>query len=391
MLRGAAILAGTLGLAALSGLNGLDRIARTNLAAAAEVPMPFAHAALRSLGQQALATRRSADAAAYGWHALNKAPADAEAVALFAAGQLAQGNAAMAERAFTLAGRMGWRVPLTQAYWLTRAIEARDYDAAALRLDALLRQQPSLVGQQALLDPVERDPEARAALVARIDPQTAWLDKYLNEVYGLTPDALRQRAALMIDAANDGQVLGCDRLSNLAAAMINQRLYSEAANLWAAQCPEARGPMLGGEGFAGLTLQGTRNPFGWQVDSSGDVLLGTVPAAEGPGLRLTVDGTPAVTRRFLAKLLLLQPGRYRVSWKAGSGDGGSMAPQRLRASMVCRGAADDWLQFPAKDAGGRWSIEATVAPGCQAQVLAFALGGGGGSLWLEDVRLDQVP
>lgn len=391
MLRAAAILAGTLGLAALSGLNGMDRIARTNLAVAAQVPMPFASAALRNLGQNALAAQRGADAAAYGWHALDKAPANAESVALFAAGQLAQGNAPVAERAFTLAGRMGWRVPITQAYWLNRAMQARDYDAAAMRLDALLRQQPSLVGQEALLDPVERDPEARAALVERIDPQTAWLDKYLNEVHGISPDALRQRAMVMIDAAAAGQVLGCDRLSNLASAMINQRLYSEAADLWAAQCPNESGALMGGEGFAGLTLQETRNPFAWQVDSSGDVLLGTVPAAEGDGQRLTVDGTPAVTRRFLAKLIMLEPGRYRVSWKAGSGDGGTMAPKRLRASLICRDTPDNWLQFPAQGSDGRWSITASVAPGCEAQVLAFALGGGGGSLWLEDVRLDRVP
>ena len=132
-------------------------------------------------------------------------------------------------------------------------------------LDALLRQLPTLVGQQALLDPVERDPAARAALVERIDPETAWLGKYLNEVFALPPPVLRQRAAVMIDAAAAGMVLGCDSLSNLAAAMTNAGLYREAGALWAAQCPEAGGLLLGGENFATLNLQGTRNPFAWSL------------------------------------------------------------------------------------------------------------------------------
>lgn len=389
MLRGAAIVFGALAMMGLSAASGMDRMARTNPAVATEVPLPFARAALRTLGSQALIAGRGKDAASYGWHALNRAPFEAESVALFAAGQLAEGNAPMAERAFGLAGRMGWRVPLTQAYWLTQAMAARDYDTAAMRLDALLRQQPTLVGQQALLDAVERNPAARAALVERLDPETAWLGKYLNEVFALPPQVLRQRAQVMIDAAGAGLVLGCDGLSNLAAAMTNAGLFSEAGTLWAAQCPDAGGLLLGGNGFATLDLLGTRNPFAWQALGSGDVLLGLVPQVAGRGQRLTIDGTLPATRPFLAKLLLLSPGHYRLSWRAGTADGA--AGERIRASLSCKGQPEVWLLAERAGDGLRRTAVVSVAPGCSAQLLSFALTSGGGSLWLEDVRLDPLP
>lgn len=389
MLRGALILLAGLALMGLSAVSALDRMAQTDPAIAARVPTPFAAAALRTLGGQALGERRARDAAAYGWYALNRAPADAEAVALFAAGHLASGDTAIADRAFQLAGRMGWRVPITQAYWLNKALEAGDYDQAAMRLDALLRQVPSLVGSQALIDPVERNANARAALVERLDPDTAWLGKYLNEVFALPDTALRQRGVVLVDAANAGLELGCEATSNLAAAMTNRSLYTEAGALWAAQCPEASGPLLGGEGFATLSLQGTRNPFAWQVAGNGDVLLGLVPAARGKGERLTVDGTPPVIRRFLSKLLLLQGGRYRLSWQAGNSDG--ITSDRIRASLVCKGQAETWLEPQLDGANKRWSAEVIVPASCTAQALGFALAPGGGSLWLEDVRLEPLP
>ena len=390
MLRAAAILIGALALLGLSGVSGMDRIARTDPAIAAQVPLPFARAALRTLGNQALAGQRGKDAAAYGWHALNRAPLEAEAVALFAAGQLASGNTAQAERAFGVAGRMGWRVPLTQAYWLSKALEKHDNAAAAMRLDALLRQQPTLVGQQALLDPVERDPGARAALIERIDPETAWLAKYLDEVFMLQPQVLRQRAQVMVDAADAGLVLGCERLSNLAGAMTSLNLFAEAAALWDAQCPHSAGLLRGGDGLATLNLQGTRNPFAWQALGNGDLLLGLVPAPGQNGQRLTIGGTPPIAERFLAKLLLLAPGRYRLSWRTGDNEGNQS--DWLRPALVCKGESDNRLQGPEAGTDGRASALVTIGLNCIAQQLSFARSpGGSSSVWLQDIRIDRLP
>lgn len=390
MLRATAILIGALALLGLSGVSGMDRIARTDPAIAAQVPLPFARAALRTLGNQALAGQRGSDAAAYGWHALNRAPFEADAVALFAAGQLASGKTAQADRAFGVAGWMGWRVPLTQAYWLSRALQAHDYAGAAMRLDALLRQQPTLIGQQALLDQVERDPAARAALIARLDPGTEWLGRYLDEVFALPPQVLRQRALMMIDAADAGLVLGCDRMSNLAGAMTNLNLYTEAAALWDAQCPQSAGLLKGGDGLATLDLQGTRNPFAWQILGSGDLLLGLVPAPGHNGQRLTIDGTPPIAERFLAKLLLLEPGRYRLSWRAGDTSGDQS--EAIRAALVCKGEKGSRLEDQTPGTDDRASALVTITPDCIAQQLSFARApGGSGKVWLEDVRLDPLP
>ncbi|MGB7655202.1 MAG: hypothetical protein WBL74_06950 [Novosphingobium sp.] len=394
MLRAAAILIGALALLGLSGVSGMDRMARTDPAIAAQVPLPFASAALRTLGNQALAAQRGGDAAAYGWHALDRAPLEADAVALFAAGQLASGKTAQANRAFAVAGRMGWRVPVTQAYWFSQALQTGDYPAAAMRLDALLRQQPTMIGQQALLDPVERDPAARAALIERLDPETAWLGKYLNEVFALPPQVLRQRALLMVEAADAGLVLGCERMSNLAGAMTNLNLFSEASALWDAQCPQSAGLLKGGDGLATLNLQGTRNPFAWQAVGNGDLLLGVATAAGGKGRRLTIDGTPQIAEQFLTKLLLLEPGRYRLTWRAGDSaeDQTGNQSQAIRAALVCKGEEGNRLEDQTLGTYGLASAVVTIPPNCAAQLLSFARApGGSGSVWLEDVRLDQLP
>lgn len=385
MLRSAAILIAALALMGLTGVSGMDRMARTDPAIAAQIPLPFARAALRTLGNQALAGQRGEDAAAYGWHALNRAPFEAEAVALFAAGQLASGHTAQAERAFGVAGRMGWRVPLTQAYWLSRALQTRDYDTAAMRLDALLRQQPTLVGQLALLDPVERDAAARSALIERLDPETAWLDRYINEVFALPPQVLRQRAQLMTEAGNAGLVLGCARVSDLAGAITNLNLYAEAAALWQAQCPQSGGLLQGGDGLATLDLRGTRNPFAWRALGNGDLLLGLVPASDRTGQRLTIDGTPQIAEPFLTKLILLQPGRYRLSWRAGDHS------DAIRAMLVCKGESENRLTEQTNRADGRASSVMAIAANCAAQQLTFARRPGSTShAWLEQVRLDPL-
>lgn len=386
MLRTAAILFVMLALMGLSAVSGMDRLARSDPAIAARVPLPIASAALRTLGNLALAGQRGSDAADYGWHALNRAPLEAEAVALFAAGQLASGKTAPAARAFGVAGRMGWRVAVTQAYWLSRALEAHDYDTAAMRLDALLRQQPALIGKQALLDAVERDPAARAALIERFDPDTAWLDRYINEVFALPPQVLRQRAQVMVDAGNAGLVLGCARMSDLAGAMTNLNLYSEAAALWQAQCPHSAGLLMGGEGLATLNLQGTRSPFAWQALGNGDLLLGLVPIAGTLGQRLTIEGTPQLAEKVLSKLLLLGPGRYRLSWRTGE------QSAAIRAALACRGESENRLTDQTSWADGRITAVVTISINCPAQQLSFARGpGGGSSVWLEEIRLDRLP
>ena len=167
-------------------------------------------------------------------------------------------------------------------------------------------------------------------------------------------------------------------------------LYAEAVALWDAQCPQSAGLLQGGEGLATLNLQGTRNPFAWQALGNGDLLLGLVPAPGQNGQRLTIGGSPPIAERFLAKLLLLAPGRYRLSWRAGDNEGNQS--DWLRPALVCKGESDNRLQGPEAGTDGRASALVTIGLNCIAQQLSFARSpGGGSSVWLQDVRLDRLP
>lgn len=127
-------------LAALA--SGLDRISEYRPDGATAVPPPFRVNAARVLAGRALAANRLVEATEQARHAVRRDPADARSAGLLGSALLVSGDAAGAERAFTVSAAMGWREPATQLYWMSVALEQGDLEVASQRLDALLRQLP---------------------------------------------------------------------------------------------------------------------------------------------------------------------------------------------------------------------------------------------------------
>ena len=218
--------------------NGLDRLSASRPELAPSVPSLFASEALRVAGAQALSDGNSLAVVKIGEKAVRDAPTDPQSAAMLGAGLLGTGDQRQADRAFRVAGRLGWRVPITQNYWLSKALAASDYQSAALRLDALGRQQPGLLTERPLLDPMERNPAGRAALIQRLALDPDWLPYYVAHDPSATADALQQRSVVLEEAGVVGVVLGCEAIAPLVRQLVAVKLPDQAAQLWRAQCPE---------------------------------------------------------------------------------------------------------------------------------------------------------
>ena len=216
--------------------SGADRLTATRPEMATRIPASFASESLRVAGAQALADGDVRATLAIGRRALHDAPADPQSAAMLGAGLLASGDRTRADQAFRVAGRLGWRVPITQSYWLSKALSANDYDLAALRLDALLRQQPHLLSQRQVMDPLERNPAGRAALIKRMALQPEWLPVYTSAVQSSPADVMMQRSDVLEEAGHQGLILGCDAVAPTIARLVELNLRDQAGRLSKAHC-----------------------------------------------------------------------------------------------------------------------------------------------------------
>ena len=376
----AALLAGCALFAAAAVGNGLDRIAVSHPARVAAVPTAFAAQSLGPRGDMALAANDPATATALGARFVDAAPLDPSASALLAAGRLVAGDAAGADAAFRVAGQLGWRVVITQRYWLARALQLGDWRVAAQRLDALLRQRPAWAGDATLLDPFEADPAGRAELVARMALRPDWLAHYGSDVDAASTDQLTRRAAVLVDLAGAGVAAGCQVARPLLVHLLTRGAVADAQNLWRAQCGGQPGLLNDGQ-FARASLTEVLSPFDWEIGSGADIEL-TFSAINGPR-QLNVRGPARFTQRVASQTVVLAPGRYRLGWRSGARGG-------IEAALGCR--IDQTSPLPASftPASGRWQADLTVDAACPAHVLAFSIRPGAAEDSLGAITLDRL-
>ena len=383
------LVAGLLLFAGLAAGSAADRLSAGNPVLAGKVPALFASEALRTLGAQALSEGKALDAADIGKRAIGNAPTDPQSTALFGAGKLAAGDRTLADRAFRVAGQLGWRVPITQSYWMGQALSAGKYDIAALRLDALLRQQPALLRQRQLIDPMERNPAGQAAMIARMRLNPAWLGFYAGDVFDLPSDVVLQRAAVLSQAARGGLVMGCDRIAPLAARLAVVGQARAGSGLWRQHCPAAGTGLVSDERLTTLDLTAKPTAFGWTLVGNGELSLAVLPSGDGQGKRLLIEGMADVPRTVLTQLVVLDPGSYLLSWRAGNARG--QASDHILAGLACPGEFPVWANPVLDRAAGLWRTELAVDARCPAQLLTFGAAPKSGQVWLEYISLVPKP
>ena len=363
-----------------------DRLVTEHPDLSARVPAFFASEALRDQGRQLLEAGDANGARLKGEAAVDQEPVDPGSTALLGAARFALGDRTGADRAFTVAGQLGWRVPLTQLYWMGRALEGGDYRVAGLRLDALLRQKPELLKDRRLLDPMESDPRGRTAMVVRMLARPNWLKPYADNVYDISPQAIKYRAMVLQELARRGLTVGCSQIAPATSRLLDTGAVGGAAELWRDHCPDA-GPGLVSDGhFAHASLAPGTSPFAWTTTGDSEISLAFVPAASGQ--RLVIEGAARRDRVLLSQLLVLSPGSYVLSWRAETSSG--TPTDQVKAAIGCAQQTKDWL--PASFDGQKrlWIAPVTISADCAAHWLNFGVAADSGSVWLEQVALQPA-
>jgi hypothetical protein len=387
--RRAAIVAALFGFGAYAGLavgSGLDRASETQPAIAARVPRLLASEALRSEGRQALAKGDGPRALALGERAVADAPLDPASTALLGAARYATGDRGGADRAFRLAAQLGWRIPYTQLYMMGRALEVGDYRVAALRLDALARQNPAALDDRRLFDPFERSAAGRAALADRLATKPPWLRPYAMAVQALPPDRLAQRVAVLNALEGRGTKVGCTPIGAPVSRLIASGALADAARLWRGHCPAAAGTLLYDGNFAAASLDQSESEFAWTFIGQSEVSVVIEPAGADPARTLVIDSTAARPMQVVRQLVLLSPGAYRLSWQADNGSGTPSA--QVLAQFSCEPASSEGIEPQFDPAHRRWSARLAMDAGCPARWIGFAVKPGASGVRLRDVRLD---
>ncbi len=240
MLRCGAV-AGALIYGSLAIGTGLDRLTFAHPSLAGRVPALFAVNALEVSGETQLDTAPDT-ATTLAQRLVSRAPVEPFSTALLGAARYASGDSPAADRAFRVAGQLGWRVPLTQAYWRQAALALGDFRVAAQRLDALLRQNPDVLHNPAALAPFESSPAAQAAWTDRLATRPPWLDWYTGKTDPVPTAALARRVPSLMLLSDRGVVLGCDAIAPAVQQLAVAGMASEAEALRRKHCPRGEKP-----------------------------------------------------------------------------------------------------------------------------------------------------
>lgn len=371
--------AGLLAYAAFALLSGTDRQSRDFPSSPSMVGWPYDTGAARAKATLAFVRTGPASAVNLASRSILSDPISAQAISMLGRAQLYSGQLAQAHRTFEVVGQLGWRDAMTQIYWLDQAIQGNDFKVASERLDALLRQDPDDENRDRFLAVLAASPEGRAALAERLRLSPGWAPRFLTDTRDLPADQMRQRVDI-VRRIGPG-LWNCAATQYLTENLIKSGMLDEAQSIWRQNCGSSNALVYDGS-FEQLDTTRPSAGFNWQLSSRSDIDIAVRRDATGKQL-LSMQVGAAVTVPVLRQLIVLPPGRYRLTWRTP--ETSAMQARALHASLGCKldfaqalaGSPD-----PAKPGIMAQSFE--VGSQCPAQTLAF---------WLEPntpVQLDDV-
>lgn len=376
-------LTAAIALAAVAALgSAADRMSVTRPEIAGTVPEAFRRHAWRPVALAMLRQGPRAVAVTAAERAVAADPLDSGALAVLSFVRLTLGDAAGSDRAFRVAGALGWRERATQLYWISSALAAGDATVAAERIDALLRQDQTLAQAPQYFAALAARPAGRRALAARLALRPPWLGAYFGNLGELAPDQLVRRAQVLGEPALAPPRVRCAEVRALSAALLTRGEGARGRDIELRFCGarHSAGGLRDG-GFDQAQLNGT-DPFGWQFVGEGgiDLALSAAPAGSA-GQAVTVASSLSARRVFARQTLQLAPGRYRVAWRTRDQGGAPAVLARLTCSPDSGGFVE-----PSRQAAGRYAGTATVPANCTTQWLELAVAAGA-SGFVDDVAL----
>lgn len=383
-----AVLAGValllLGYCGLAVGTALDRAAVSSTRLAAMVPEPFQQ---RALAREASRLRDANEAAAalpLAEKLVARDPMSFDSLGFLGTARYARQDAPGALAAFKVSAALGWRDAWTQAFWLQASLNAGDFENAALRFGALIRQWPRAPVIDQLSALFEGDPRGRTALARRIALGAPWAGTYAAPVLGQTADQMRSRANVLIAAAGFGSKLGCDAVAGMTVGLAEAHPMV-AAQLWRAHCNRAAGEGRVANGrFAELDKVSAPSPFDWRFPGDGALELDFVNSGDG-SQALQVRSAAAARVPVAQQMIPLSAGRYRISWTSDAADAATAA--RVLASLSCRLERQQADPAPASWSAGHHEAMIDFDGNCQAPFLQLWLAPGGATIQIDNIAI----
>jgi hypothetical protein len=266
------------------------------------------------------------------------------------------GRSAEADAVFSFIGRRTWRDGAAEAWLLRRRLGQGRFDEAFENADAILRQdadgstRPTLFP---ILIAAARYSESRPALEARLAQSPWWRPRFLEN---LARNGDPAGARTVFETLAQGRTPPTpEEYAPLVNRLVGGKAYRDAMDAWTAIAkPLGRTEGVRDGDFAG---QWDHTGFTWSVSEGVGGASAIRPAPDGSAghaLRIDYDGfsSPALP----SQLMVLAPGRYRVSWREQGDPGASTRLYwRVRCAdsgQVLARAGDAFADTPGP---GRWT------------------------------------
>jgi len=293
-----------------------------------------------------------------------------------------QGRSAEADAILSFVGHRTWRDGPTEVWLLRRRLAQNRFDEAFESADSLLRRDGDGTTRPALFPmfvAAARYAQARPALEARLVGSPWWRQALLQELAARGDiDGAR---SVFADLAAGKTPPSPQEYAPLIDRLVDAKDYGGALSAWKtlSRRTDPVSPDLRDGNFTGIPDQ---TAFTWSAASGVgaiSVVDATSGGAAGRTLRVDYDGFSSPT--LPAQLLVLQPGRYRVTWRerldrAASaplywrvrcGDTGQVLVKDQGAAEMS-GGASEWrsmrmdFETPKTGCAGQW-LELTANPG----------------------------
>lgn len=363
--------------------SAMDRFSAHHDGVASYVPAPFARAAKVRLAREAMLHGNTSRQVALARQALDRDPILTDTLSVLGMGVLQAGDAVQAQKVFAVADQLGMRDMATQSYMAHLALSQGRYDDAVHRLDIILRQKPELNRAPGLVPMIEANIPAQAALVRLLAARPPWLVTYASDVEGIAPEELGLRAVVLADLSQKGVRLGCDDIDTMVHELVQHGSSDDAHELWSLHCAGGGGLLWDGH-LANLREQtNLRAEFRWRLITSGDLAVALQAAGQGDAQWVHITNSGVFPLPFIAQMVVLAPGTYRLRWASQAGDG-RFSPL-IAARLSCGEVS------PVTAVGrGYGEVTVKIAANCPASEIRFEIAPNDQGVQFGDITLTKA-
>ncbi|MBX7496416.1 hypothetical protein K3172_11180 [Qipengyuania sp. 6B39] len=288
-------------------------------------------------------------------------PIPAEPLRLLGNSAIEKDETELASQALSLASQRGWRDTFTQIAVMASAIAAEEWDAAALRVDAMARTARDRRLIENGLALMLAQSGGREAVAERLE-EGAPLSISLVGLIRSDESRVEQVVATFAAAEEGGGQLSCSSYANLVDVLLAKGYGVEAIGVWPRRCQTETSA-----DFAFDLDAVSDDPLAWRYPDNSGL---RVSAGDDEG-SIDIRNRAVLRRAFATRYLTLPPGEHFISLSQSQADAaqGELSGQAA-ATLQCVGRGSAGMR-PLVESDDALRIRFVVPQGCTTQRLSL--------------------